>query len=514
MSANSEAAPQISPPRRSAPLSDRWWFALLLLSATLNLHGAVATSKHPVENAYYGLKVKDDYQWLEDAAAPDVQRWSRAQNRQARAFLDRLWTRPWLAERLKQLATAPSTNYYSLTWRPESLFLLKFRPPAEQPVLIALSSVTNLRSERIILDPNKLDSKGTTAIDWFVPSRDGKLVAVSLSEKGSELGTLHIIDASTGQQLPDTIPGVNGPTAGGSAAWNADGSGLFYTRYPRPGERPEADLGFYQQVYFHRLGAAAADERYETGRDFPRIAEIELAASPDGRRVLAAVANGDGGEFAHYLREPSGEWRQLTRFQDKIVRAEFGHDPLYIEAGKDDALYLLSRDQAPNGKILRLPLASPALSNATVILAEGTNVISDFKPAASGLGVVLMYGGLSEFHFLDYTTKRVRNPRAGGGFGGPRERPISSVHGLVVAQSDEMLFTEQTYTAPYAWWRYDPNLDDRLTPTPLAGASPADFGDVEAVREMVTSDDGTKIPLNIIRKKGTRLDGEIGRAHV
>ena len=102
-------------------------------------------------------------------------------------------------------------------------------------------------------------------------------------------------------------------------------------------------MSFFQQVYFHQIGTPVAQDRYEVGKEFPRIAEIELSASPDGKRFLATVANGDGGEFAHYLREPSGQWRQVTRFSDGVVRAEFGRDPLYIEAGKDDALYLLSK---------------------------------------------------------------------------------------------------------------------------------------------------------------------------
>jgi prolyl oligopeptidase len=91
-------------------------------------------------------------------------------------------------------------------------------------------------------------------------------------------GTLHFFETATGRHLPDTIPGVQYPTGGGSAAWNADGSGVFYTRYPRPGERPEADLHFYQQVWFHKLGTPESADAYEIGRDFPRIAEIELEA--------------------------------------------------------------------------------------------------------------------------------------------------------------------------------------------------------------------------------------------
>src|SRR4029079_15063746 len=140
--------------------------------------------------------------------------------------------------------------------------------------------------------------------------------------------------------------------AGGSIAWNRDGSGFYYTRYRQGNERPPEDANFYQQVYFHKLGTDSAADTYVIGRDFPRIAEVQLDASDDGRWLLASVANGDGGEFAHYLMDASGRWTQLTRFADAVVRTVFG---------PDDALYLLSRKNAPRGMILRLPLNTPTL---------------------------------------------------------------------------------------------------------------------------------------------------------
>ena len=89
----------------------------------------------------------------------------------------------------------------------------------------------------------------------FVPSPDGGKLAVSLSEGGSEAGTLHVYDVATAKETGDVIPRVQNGTAGGGVAWTADSRGLFYTRYPHEGERPKEDLDFYQQVWFHALGA-------------------------------------------------------------------------------------------------------------------------------------------------------------------------------------------------------------------------------------------------------------------
>ena len=210
---------------------------------------------------------------------------------------------------------------------------------------------------------------------------------MSISQGGSEDGTLHIYETATGKALKDSIAHVQYPTAGGSAAWNADGTGIYYTRFPRKGERPDADLNFYQQVYFHKIGTADSEDTYSIGKDFPRIAEIKLEASHDGKYILATVANGDGGDFAHYLLGPDGNWKQLTQFSDQIKAARIG---------RDDALYLLSRADAPRGKILRAALDKPELANATVIVPPSDAVIQFMEPTAEAIYVGDLLGGPSQ----------------------------------------------------------------------------------------------------------------------
>jgi prolyl oligopeptidase len=315
-----------------------WGFALAALLAAAFPGFSAAAPLRPVTNFYHGVSVVDNYRWLEDFNNPEVRQWSANQNAAARGYLDSLPGRSNIVKRLQKIYSQTSASYSGLQARPGLLFAMKFQPPAQQPWLITLKSADNPGSEHVVLDPNKLNPQGTTTIDFAVPSLDGRLVAVSLSDNGSENGKLFIYETATGQALLDEIPRVHGATAGGSAVWNADGTGIYYTRYPAPNERPEADLGFYQQVYFHRLGTLLSDDRLELGAGLPRIAEIALQTREDGQYILATVANGDGGEFALYLRCPDGRWLQLTTFRDQIKHAEFG---------KDNCLYLLSTQDAP-----------------------------------------------------------------------------------------------------------------------------------------------------------------------
>lgn len=451
---------------------------------------AAPTAKKPVTDTYQGVSVTDDYRWLEDYKDPEVRQWSEAQNQRTRAFLDKLPGREQIQKRLKDLNGGRSARYFGLIYRAGTLFALKFQPPKEQPFIVALKSADDPSTERVVLDPTVLNPKGTTAIDFFVPSLDGKLVAVSLSEGGSEDGTAHVYEVATGKELSDVVPRVNYPTAGGDVAWNADGGGFYYTRYPQGTERPKEDANFYQQVWFHKLGTPASQDTYVIGREFPRIAEIQLETSDDGRYLLATASNGDGGEYAHYLLDPAGKWTQITRFEDRINLARLG---------PDDAVYMRSLKDSPHGKILRLPLNTPELAKAVVFVPEDTALVIDgFVPAAGRLYVVDEVGGPSQVRVFDFQGKLLK----------PFELPpVSSVGQIVRLAGDEVLYSTSTYLEPPAWYDFDPATGTAKR-TALFETSPADFSDCEVVREFATSKDGTKVPVNIIRLKGTKLNGQ------
>jgi prolyl oligopeptidase len=448
----------------------------------------VPSRQHPVTNIYHGMTVVDNYQWLEDASAPEVRDWMRQQNERTRTYFSRLPYRQGISQQLLQLRSEESARFFGLDERKGKIFALRFKPPAQQPVLVRLSSLNAPALWRTVFDPNAYNTNGSITIDWYVPSPDGRLVAISLSEGGSEQGTLHFFQVETGKELEDQIPRVQYPTGGGSAAWTDDGSGILYTRYPHEGERNKADLNFYQQVWFHKLGTSVSKDKLELFKELPRIAEIALEKSENSPWILATVANGDGGDFAHYLRDASGKWQQLTRFEDGTKSAKLG---------RDNCIYMLSRDKAPRGKLLRLSLTSPELSKAALIVPERKGVIQEFAPCDHGVYVSDLLGGPSELLYFPKGNLRGKEIPI---------LPISTVSGLQSWSGDELVFGNTSYVKPFAWFTFEP-AHNQVHRTALTMTSPVDFDDIEVVREFATSKDGTKVPLNILRKKGTKLDG-------
>ena len=456
------------------------------------------TEKQPVTDAYHGVDVVDDYRWLEDWDDPRVKQWSEMQNHSAREVLDNLPNLAAIRRRVTEIMSAPIAGYASVAFRDGQYFAIKSQPPKQQPFLVVMKSPFHPDQARVLLDPNELDDEGTTAIDWYEPSPDGKLVAVSLSEGGDEIGNVHVYETATGKPTYEMVPRVNSGTAGGDLAWHPDGSGFYYTRHPRPGERPAEDLGFYQQLYFHKLGTSADDDHYELGKGFPRIAEIEVESHPNGS-VVANVQNGDGGEFEHYLRSPAGKWQRFSRFGDKIVQATFR---------PDGDLLLISRDGAPRGKILSLSAQNLDTSQATELIPETEDsVVTSFyhSPPSllatdSRIYVTYQLGGPSEIRVFDHHGKRVE---------GPQQLAVSSVGGMAPLTGDDMMFSNASFVEPPAFYLFRAAAG-KTEKTKLATDSPVSFDDVEVVREFATSKDGTKIPVNILLPKSASTSIQAG----
>jgi prolyl oligopeptidase len=457
--------------------------------------GAPPTPAHDAADTYFDVTVDDPYRWLENADDPAVKRWSQAQDARTRKYLDGLAQRKPIFERLWRQISKTSSSFSSLHAVGDQIFAVYNQPPKQQPMIAVLTRDIDPAKARIIVDPNALNPKGTTAIDWFVPSPDGKRVAVSLSDNGSEDGSLHLFDVASRQQVGEVIPRVQYPTAGGSLAWRADSKGFWYTRYPGP-DRPADEQHFFQKVYFHRIGDQPAKDTLVLGQDLPKVAEIHLDNRFNARFTLVSVANGDGGEFAHYVIGTDGSAKQLTRFEDKVVVATIG---------PDNWIYLVSRKDAPRGKLLKLDLADLNLEHARPIVPQSDAVmqtIDEFSGepvVVTGKAVYVreLVGGPSRVAVFDHE-------------GMPQG--VMPLPGLATVEEVEplgdgtLLYSIRTYLRPAYFSRYD-EASGTAAETLLAQTSPVSYPDVEVVREFAASKDSTQVPLNIVRRKGVRLDG-------
>ena len=458
------------------------------------LRGYPFAASRVVTQDYFGTLVGDDFTWLENPADPVTRSWLAAEQGYARRYLDAMPARAALRQRLQALVGSTANTYSNLVERGGVLFALKTAPSSQRPVLVVLKSVDDLAGERVVFDPGEQAPDGALAIDFIRPSPDGRRVAVALAGPGPDGDTVRVIDlAAGGQALPDTLGRVTSAGAGGDVAWSANGGGLFFTQYPAAAGRAMPDVVPSVQVMFHRLGAPAAQDRVELGAGLPHLARVRLEGARDGRHVLAMVENGRGGDVSMYLKPTDaageGAWRRLASEQDGVRDAQFGDD---------DAIWLRSIANAPRGKVLRLPLSETRTVNWDRVATIATPIegaIQRFTVAGGTLYLAEGQTGPSRLRLVDVRTKRgslVVLP------------PMGAVAALVRIGRNDVVAQVVNYVEPPLWTRVG---GGRARRTAMVGTSEANFNDSEVVREIATARDGTPVPIDILRRKGTRLDG-------
>jgi prolyl oligopeptidase len=471
------------------------WIFLSLLTANAErpeLAAPPPAKNEPVTDTYHGVKIQDDYRWLENLRNPETFAWADAQNIRARHYLESLPIYPKIRADVEAQIRAPSTRLVEVKIADGVIFGLKKDSQKQQAELVAVRSSAKPEAQQVICDPNLVDPSGGTAIDWYAPSSDGKYVALSLSKNGSELGDLHLFDAATGKEFDKVIPGVQCPTGGGSAAWTSDDSGVYYTRYPRAGERPAVDRFFYQQVYFHRLGQDPDRDEYSLGRELPKIAEIALQTAPSGGWILATVANGDGGQYEHFVLGPDHKWQQITRFDDAVRGAVLG---------PQNNLFAVFRGNSLLGEVVRYDLGTADPIKRATVVPPGQGSVDSLAVSSNSLFVKAIDGGPSGLTIYDFSGRTKRTVPL---------PPISAVK-EVAADGDLALVRVASYTAYGHWFQCSlaPSQSDgsgaQLTDLALDRPPSLDLSNLTARRETATSRDGTKIPFTVIYRRDLDL---------
>jgi prolyl oligopeptidase len=409
----------------------------------------------------HGIAVADPYRWLEDGDSDEVEAWVAAHNeRTSQALEARPTWGPW-HERLSALTALPTVGGAAV--RGERLFVLERGASADQFCLVVRSAVDREAPARTLLDPAQRADDAAVAIDWYEPSLDGSLVAVGLSEGGTEESTLLVVEVQTGAYLGDSIPN----TRASSIAWLPDNSGFWYLRYP------EGDQ-YNRHVFFHRLGTDPAADAVVFD-DLPTVETWpDVQASDDGRYLLVSMLVGWGRIDAHLLDTETGEWREVISGVD-------AQSSFFFHAGE---LFAVTSRDAPNGRVVAAPLDRP--DEWRTVIAERDVVVS----RAASLGDRLMV--VSSAAAVD----TVEQWNTDGSFDGSVDE-----FGLISVQSidtdDDVAFlTIASFDAPPALYRLAGGHVERWSAEPDTSVIPR----LKVSQLTYPSLDGTEIGLFIIHR--------------
>lgn len=471
-----------------------------------------ATRREPLVELLHGQRVADPYRWLE---APDeeVLSWLEAQNRHARARLDALPTRPEVQARLAELSYLDSVSppvkrggryFYERRHKDREKAVVVVREPGGQ--------------ERTLLDPSALSKDGSCSVRRWFPSWDGRKLAYTLNLNNADEATLHLRDVDTGHDsLVDVIPGARyaGP------AWVPDSSGYYYEFLPEDSKDDIAARPGRTQLRYHLLGQDPSQDRlvFPATRD-PKTF-LSGSISRDGRWLYTYVQYG-WNRNSVYVRDarlplpavspaliaPSPQLSTEERVdraarQLGYLRLFVGKDALFYPTWHDGHFYALTNDGAPNYRVVRASgaqLQAPGreLPALEVVVPEQTESLESFA----------IVGGQLVLSYLDQAASAVRVHELSGQLRSRVELPsmgsVGTVHGN--PSDDEAFFSFSSFSVPPEIRKLSVASGQQELWARVN--APVDTAAFEVEQQWLTSRDGTRLSMFVVRRKGQARDGK------
>jgi len=345
----------------------------------------------------------------------------------------------------------------------------------------------------LVLDPNTLSPDGSVQMAQWSPSPDGRHLAYTLAPGGSDVQDIHVRNLKTGQDLPTVVRNVKSS----GLSWTKDGRGFFYSRYK--GTEASADFADaleFHQVWYHALDGDTADrlvfERPEHPKDF-----VGGEVSDDGRWLYLATASGSMGNRLWVADLGSAMQPDLAARPVTVAPEEDAfYQPLGV-VGK--TLYLYTTYQAPRGRVVALTIGETDRAKWRTVVPETKDVIDDGGTALVGDHISVVYladvQGRVRLFALDGTPK--------GEIALPEPGSVSGLQGR--NDGREIYFSFTSFLRPATVYRYD--LKTRALEPFHPPTSTFDSSKYETRALFYTSQDGTRVPLFVTLRKGTKLDG-------
>ena len=434
-----------------------------------------------VVDEYFGTKVNDPYRWLENDTSAETEAWVKAENKVTFDYLKKIPYRNAINERLTEL-----WNYekYSAPFvRGEYTYFYKNDGLQNQSVLYRQKGEEG--TPEVFLDPNKFSEDGTTSLAGISFTEDGSLVAYQISEGGSDWRKVIVLNAETKEQIEDTLIDVK---FSGVSWLNNDG--FYYSSYDKPKEGSAlSGLTQFHKLFYHKLGAAQADDELIFGGDItPRRYIGGYVTEDNNYLVISAATSTSGNElYIKDLRKPD------SKIVNVVDNFENNNNVVHTEG---DKIFIKTNLKAPNGRLVTTNINNPAPETWEDLIAETENVLSIGSAGGKFFASYMIDATDRVYQYsLDgKMEKEIELPAVGsaGGFGGRMEDTV-------------LYYSFTNYVYPSTIFKY--NIADGTSEVYKKSGVKFDPSNYESKQVFYTSKDGTKVPMIITHKKGLKLDG-------
>ncbi|MBN2621276.1 S9 family peptidase [candidate division WOR-3 bacterium] len=438
--------------------------------------GFPATEPVVVTDTLHGTVIKDAYQWLEDYGSPGVVNWIGEQEAYAYGYLHTREQRPYLVQRFNDLWRYDDRSTPHEVIDSERIFFWAIKKDWERWGYYYQEDDTC--EAAVLLDPNMW---GPKTLDFVEPSRDGKFIAYGIAEAGNEATTIQIMDVDTKSILSDTLCGWRQY----NVSWLPDNRGFYYMASPRAGTVPEGEEHYWRSVYLHTLETQGADDIRIFGHDSIKEYYHYVQVSEDGSHLI----------FYRSMFNRNQVWLKRTEDPGSPLGIVADFDASYSVDIINDTMIIWTDAQAPNGKVYFTDIAHPEPDHWRVLIPESEDNLLYIMGCAGHLYAVYIHNA--------YTVIKIYN--LDGTF--VRDLPLPGIGSASVSgywSKPDVWVRFSSFTSPRVTYRYDAEHNDlRFYHRPPIKI---DLSDYETDQVWYASQDGTRVSMFLIHKKGVIQD--------
>jgi len=442
------------------------------------------TKKVDTITNYFGLEVKDPYRWLEDDRSEETEAWVKAQNVSTFGYLDNIPYRKEIKERLEKLWDYEKVG--SPFKEGDYTYFYKNNGLQNQYVIYRFKTGESPDNAEIFLDPNNFSDDGTTSLGGLSFSKDGNILAYSISEGGSDWRKILVMHSETKEIIEDTLIDIKFS----GMSWFKN-EGFYYSSYEKPNGSELSAKTDQHRVFYHKLGTSQKEDKLIFGgvADEKHRYISGTVTEDDRYLVISPKVSTSGNKlYIKDLSQPNGPLLTILDHTDSDT---------YVIDNTGSKLYLVTNLNAPNKKIVTVDASNPTPKNWVDFIPETEYVLS---PSTGGgyFFAEYMINAISNVKQYDFEGQLIREvdlPGLGnaGGFGGKKEE-----------KTDYYSFTN--YNTPSSIYKYDMETGkSELYWKPSIDFNPDDY---QSEQVFYKSKDGTKVPMIITHKKGLKLNGE------
>jgi prolyl oligopeptidase len=437
------------------------------------------TAKTDVVDTIFGVPVSDPYRWLEDDMSAETGDWVKRQNEVTFGYLE---TIPYREEIRTRLTAMWNFEKFSAPFK-EGEYTYFYKNDGLQNQYVVYRQKEGGETE-VFLDPNTFSADGTTSLSEVGFSKDGSLIAYSISEGGSDWRKVIVMNTLTKEIIGDTLIDIKFS----GISWQGN-EGFYYSSYERPKGSELSAMTDHHKLYFHKIGTPQSEDQVIFGADVKRR-YVFGGVTEDGKYlVVTAAISTTGNEL--YVKD-------LTRAGSKFITIVDNFENEHNVIDNDGTrLFIATNLNAPNMRVVTVDVSDPAPENWADFIAETENVLSP----ATGAGYIFanyMIDAISHVKQYDREGKMVREIDLPG---------VGSASGFGSKKSDkEVYFSFTNYITPATIYKFDPVSGvAEVFKQPVVAFNSDDY---ESEQVFYNSKDGTRVPMIITYRKGTELNGK------